>query len=161
MRSTIVRVISKFGRYTRSAPHFSVDTSELSLRNENSTKVHRLNWGERNPHGMNDSQRNASWCNDIITSSSLMLYNGFIQPNLFFKWQTMIKENPEPFIRMEVGCFWNEKTAQNANPIHSGLSYKFGGSWIVTDEDLAIFSDLNHLGISLWGKHWLKVPGNS
>ena len=155
MHSTISRVISKFRRYTRSTPHFSADTSELSLTNENLTQVHWLNSGERNPHGMNDSQRNARSCNDITTSSSLMLYNGFIQPNLFFKWQTMIKENAEPFIRMEVGCFWNEKTAQNANPIHSRLSHKSGGSWIVTDEDLAIFSDLNHPGISLRGQHWL------
>ena len=161
MHCTIVRVNSNFSRYTRSTAHFSADTSELSLTNENSTKVHRLHLGERNPHGMNDTQRKARWCNDIITSSSLMPYNGFIQPKLVFKWQTMIKENPESFIRTEIGCLWIEKTAQNANPIHSGLSYKFRGSWTVTDEDLAIFSDLNHPGISLWGKHWLRVPGPS
>ena len=161
MHCTILRVNSNFCRYTRSTPHFSVDTAELSLTNENSTEVHWLHSGERNQHGMNDNQRNPRWCNDIITSSSLMLYNGFIQPKLVFKWQTMIKENSEPFIGTEVECFWNEKTAQNANPIHSGLSYKFRGSGIVTDEDLAIFSDLNHPGISLWGKQWLWVRGPS
>ena len=161
MHCTILRVNSNFCRYTRSTPHFSADTAELSLKNENSTVVHRLHSGERNQHGMNDNQRNPRWCNDIITSSSLMLYNGFIQPKLVFEWQTMIKENSEPFIGTEVGCFWNEKTAQNANPIHSRFSYKSRGSRIVTDEDLAIFSDLNHPRISPWGKQWLRVPGPS
>ena len=154
MHCTILRVNSNFCRYTRSTPHFSADTAELLLTNENSTLVHWLHSGERSHHGMNDNQRNPRWCNDSITSSSLMLYNGFIQPKSVFKWQTMIKGT-------EVGCFWNEKTAQNANPIHSGLSYKFRGSWIVTDDFVAIFSDLNHPGISLWGKNWLRVPGPS
>ena len=159
MHCTILRVNSNFCQYTRSTPHFSADTAELSLTNENSTEVHPLHSRERIQLGMNDNQRNPRWCDDSITSLSLMLYNGFIQPKSVFKWQTMIKENSEPFLGTEVGCFWNEKTAQNANPIHSRFSNKFRGSSIVTDEDLAIFSDLNHPGISLWGKNWLRVRG--